>query len=299
MATVREDISFKTLDGLLIRGWLFPAAKRGPGVIMTPGFNCIKEDFYPGLPETFQRAGVSVLLYDPRNTGKSEGLPRNQIDPVRQSEDYSDAFTYMSRLDGVDPSRIAFWGVSLSASLVLPAAAFDKRAAAVIAVAPLFYYDYMTTEWPKLIGKTIRDRESQLDGRPPFYIPALESRGVVPTGSRMNAPMESKELSHNPHASTLQSYYKMGLFQPIPIAMLPGIYPTPIMFVTPENDIISKTQVQIEFFESLRQPKKFHLALGKGHVDVLAGDYGAMAKAQIDFLWQAVEGRLHGQNKGA
>jgi cephalosporin-C deacetylase-like acetyl esterase len=47
----------------------------------------------------------------------------------------------MSRLEVVDSSRIAFWGVSLSASLVIPAAAFDKRAAAVICVAPLFYYD--------------------------------------------------------------------------------------------------------------------------------------------------------------
>lgn len=42
MAIVREDVSFKTLDGLLIKGWLFPAAKRGPGVIMTPGVCVIR-----------------------------------------------------------------------------------------------------------------------------------------------------------------------------------------------------------------------------------------------------------------
>jgi hypothetical protein len=153
----------------------------------------------------------------------------------------------------------------------------------------------MTAEWPKLIAKTIRDRESQLDGRPAFYIPALESRGVIPTGSRMHVSTDGTQLSHNPHASTLQSYYKMGLFQPLPLAMLAGIHPTPIMFVTPEHDVISKTQVQVDLFEPLRQPKKFHLALGKGHVNVLSGDdFEALAKVQIDFLWQAVEGRLHG-----
>jgi hypothetical protein len=37
MATHREDVEFQTLDGLTIKGWLYPASKRGPGVIMTPG----------------------------------------------------------------------------------------------------------------------------------------------------------------------------------------------------------------------------------------------------------------------
>jgi hypothetical protein len=32
-----EDVEFKTLDGLTLRGWLYPASKRGPGIIITPG----------------------------------------------------------------------------------------------------------------------------------------------------------------------------------------------------------------------------------------------------------------------
>lgn len=32
-----EEVEFKTLDGLTLRGWLYPASKRGPGVIITPG----------------------------------------------------------------------------------------------------------------------------------------------------------------------------------------------------------------------------------------------------------------------
>lgn len=37
MAKDYEDVEFKTIDGLVLRGWLFPAAKRGPAVVMTPG----------------------------------------------------------------------------------------------------------------------------------------------------------------------------------------------------------------------------------------------------------------------
>jgi hypothetical protein len=32
-----EDVEFKTIDGLILRGWLYPAASKGPAVIMTPG----------------------------------------------------------------------------------------------------------------------------------------------------------------------------------------------------------------------------------------------------------------------
>jgi hypothetical protein len=36
-APLREDVSFKTLTGLTLRGWLFPAEKHGPGIILSPG----------------------------------------------------------------------------------------------------------------------------------------------------------------------------------------------------------------------------------------------------------------------
>jgi hypothetical protein len=33
----REDIEFKTLAGVTLRGWLYPAAKRGPAIILSAG----------------------------------------------------------------------------------------------------------------------------------------------------------------------------------------------------------------------------------------------------------------------
>lgn len=38
---LRVDAEFKTLDGLTIRGWLFPTAQRGPGMIMSPGVSTL------------------------------------------------------------------------------------------------------------------------------------------------------------------------------------------------------------------------------------------------------------------
>lgn len=36
-ALAREDVEFNTLDGLTLRGFLFPASQHGPGMIMSPG----------------------------------------------------------------------------------------------------------------------------------------------------------------------------------------------------------------------------------------------------------------------
>ena len=41
MSTHHEDVEFQTLDGLTIRGWLYPAASRGPAIIITPGVSSI------------------------------------------------------------------------------------------------------------------------------------------------------------------------------------------------------------------------------------------------------------------
>lgn len=35
--SLREDIEFKTLDGITLRGWLYPAEKRGPAIILSAG----------------------------------------------------------------------------------------------------------------------------------------------------------------------------------------------------------------------------------------------------------------------
>ena len=37
VVTNREDVEFQTLDGVTLRGWLYPAPSRGPAVIMSPG----------------------------------------------------------------------------------------------------------------------------------------------------------------------------------------------------------------------------------------------------------------------
>lgn len=50
-----QEVEFKTLDKLTLKGWLYPASRRGPGIILTPGvspfyFCCMSIPSGHGLP---------------------------------------------------------------------------------------------------------------------------------------------------------------------------------------------------------------------------------------------------------
>ena len=46
----------------------------------------------PEVAEEFQSLGFNALIYDPRSTGDSDGTPRNEIDPMKQTEDLSGTY---------------------------------------------------------------------------------------------------------------------------------------------------------------------------------------------------------------
>ncbi|KAL2816618.1 Alpha/Beta hydrolase protein [Aspergillus cavernicola] len=327
MAKSYQNVHFKSLDGISLRGRLYPAAQRGPAVILSPGYNVVLENFPPGVPEQLQKAHITALVYDPRNTGKSGGFPRNDINPCKQVEDYSDAFCYLTTLPIVDPRAIVFWGISLSAGIALSAAAVDRRIAAVIAIAPIFRFVPVTeADAGRLKSKMLKDREAQvIRGSPGYILPIAESLAEIPFNSHVNANREEEEegkqeaeelrrqhehwkqdaaadgdeefddetLTHNPYGTTLQSYHRMFLFEPVPEAMVKAVSPTPVMFVTPGEDQISPPEQQTAAFEGLRGPKRQVVASGKEHIYVLHGaEMPMLMKWQIDFIWQVVRGLL-------
>lgn len=264
-------------------------------------FNCVKEMFVPEVAEQFQLAGITALIYDPRSTGSSDGTPRNEIDPMKQVEDYSDAMTFMSSLPNVDSNRIAFWGMSFSATVALCAAAMDKRAKLIIAVCPLLSFEYSRDKFSQVLAKTMKDRESQVNGNPPFYLPVLTEKGENPAGFGIGADKEgfqyivgAKERVAPAHENrtTIQSYYKMVAWQPA--GLMKYVTPTPVIFIIPELDKISPPEGQLAVFEEMTEPKRKHIALGKGHLNVLSGeDFPFLMKLQIDFMVAALDGTLN------
>ncbi len=268
---------------------------------MIAQFNCVKEML--GLPEAamhFQQAGITALIYDPRSTGLSDGLPRNDIDPVKQIEDFSDALTFLSGLPTVESNQIAFWGMSFGGAVSLCAASLDKRVKLVIAVCPTTEILHTPEKLPKVLMKCMRDRESQVKGNAPFYMPVLTEVGVNPAGFGVGVDKEhfakivsaGREVAPNHvNRTTIQSYYKMVMWQPSAVWRL--LSPTPVMLIVPELDRLCPPEIQIRHFETLSEPKRSHIALGRGHMDILENeDFPNLMEMQSKFIYEVFEGKL-------
>ncbi|KAI1424148.1 alpha/beta-hydrolase [Xylaria sp. FL1777] len=262
---------------------------------MSHGFNCVKEMSLAETAEAFNSAGFTVLLYDARCVGGSEGVPRNQIDPVKMIEDISDVVSFAMTLPSVDPHNILLWGMSFGATISGIAATVDRRVAALLMVCPLFSFikpDRRETVFAQLM----KDRKSQLRGNEPFTIPPFNSRGENPAGfagaggaggkQAYNLMKSAVDHGHPNFRDriTFQTYHKLALFRPKELLedMLEGI---PTMMIIPELDDMSPPSEQRAVFESLKKPKQLHYALGKGHLSILDGEgSAALREVMVDFF---------------
>ncbi|KAI0097582.1 Alpha/Beta hydrolase protein [Nemania sp. FL0031] len=282
----RVDAEFKTLDGLTLRGWLFPTATRGPGMIMSPGFNMPKDAILPDIAKWFQEHGITCFLYDPRGIGASDGEPRNEIDARQQTEHLHDALTWFKENPAVDEEKIALWGLCFGGNVTLAAAAFDKRIAAAIAVAPLIDSTGNPERRQPILELAMHDRACRLtDGEEPMYLPYVNEDGSIPNGlqlaaemmpalQRLGIPVENR--------ISVQTYYRSLSWNILNVVQY--IAPTPAMMVTPELDVSCPTEDQLACFAIMKEPKQLDILKGKGHLDWVFGDVESILSRQLDFL---------------
>ncbi|KAI1431294.1 DltD domain-containing protein [Xylaria sp. CBS 124048] len=297
-----QTVECKTLDGTIIRGRFYATSSAAPAVIMTPGFNCVKEMLLPDVAETFQSAGLNAFIYDPRSIGDSDGLPRNQIDPLQQAEDLSDIVTHISSLSSVDASQIILWGMSFGGTVSACTAALDGRAKALVMVCPILSF-VKPEKKTKAFAQVIKDRQSQARGNEGFTLPPFNAKGENPIGMAgsggpgglesfefMNAVIDRGAPNFR-NRITLQSYYKLALFHPKQLLKMVDV--TPVMMITPELDAMSPPEEQKEAFEAFTQEKRFYLAKGKGHLTVLSGSGSEdVLDAQIQFMKEMMTGGM-------
>ena len=252
----------------------------------------VKEICLPEVAAAFQRNGVTALTYDPRNYGESDGSPRNQLDPLKHAEDYSDAYTFLANQPFVDAAQIHFWGWSYSGSICLAAASLDQRIRGAIVLCPWINDVVSPDVAHKAMKRFLRDRESQLQGNPPYYIPIVDSSGANPVGW---GPALGQQMYHSvmrykdtiaPNFEpkiTLQSYF--NILQWNPYSMLPFLGSTPILMVVPELDDVSPSEKQRVVFDTIQAPKKMFDAKGCGHEEVAVGDKSRPAfESQLQFI---------------
>ncbi|WP_346269081.1 alpha/beta hydrolase [Burkholderia ambifaria] len=295
---MRQDVSFNA-DGVLLRGWLYTPAKTSssaPTIVMAHGFSAVKEMYLDSYAEVFCEAGFSVLVFDNRNFGASDGTPRYEIDPIQQVRDYRNAISFVSTLDGIDKNRIGVWGSSYSGGHVLMLSAIDRRVKCVVSQVPMI-------SGKETIDRAVRpdhlqamratldeDRMRRFAGEAPGMIPAVSGDPAVPSAmppadawewfsatSQTRAPAWKNEV-------TLRSIEMLMEYEPG--SYVRSISPTPLLVVAAPADHVCVGDLQLAAFDRALEPKKLVMLTG-GHFDAYTGpNFDAGCGAAVSWFKQ-------------
>ena len=121
-----EDVSFRTADGLTLRGWYIPSAKKtAKTLILLHGYPADKGNILPAL--AFLHDDFNLLLFDFRYLGKSEGSYSTA--GAKEIEDLLAAIQFL-KSRGV--KEVGVWGFSMGGAVALMAVEKAPEIRAVI-----------------------------------------------------------------------------------------------------------------------------------------------------------------------
>lgn len=123
-----EDASFRTTDGLTLRGWFAPGS-RGAAIVFVHGGGGNRMQLFPEA-RILAHHGYGVLIYDSRASGESDGDLATL--GAREQRDVEAAIDFVSARPEIDPKRIGIVGFSVGASTVVLEVAHDRRTRAVV-----------------------------------------------------------------------------------------------------------------------------------------------------------------------
>jgi uncharacterized protein len=282
---VRKDIEFPATDGTILRGWHYlPDGRpsKHPTIVMAHGFSAVKEMHLDEYAESFARAGFASVVYDNRNFGASDGLPRQEIDPWLQIRDYSDAVTFAQCLSETDAERIGVWGSSYSGGHVLVVAAIDRRVKCVVSQVPaisgsqgfrrLVRADFIAG----LNAHFAEDRRNRAAGKPPAMVPVIDEN---PAAVSALPTADSYQWFSEAHKSRAPSWRNEVTLRTLeygfgyePGTYIGNISPTPLLLIVAVKDHLAVSDLALQAYEQAHEPKKLVLLPG-GHFDAYVKEF--------------------------
>jgi hypothetical protein len=124
-----DEVTVPTADGRDLSAWWVPS-RNGAAVLVDHGSGGSRERVVRHI-EMLARHGYGVLALDLPGNGESEGHSNGLGDNAQPALDA--ALDWLSERPGVDPDRIAGFGLSLGAEVLIERASEDERLRAVVA----------------------------------------------------------------------------------------------------------------------------------------------------------------------
>ncbi len=299
-----KRIEFKTVDGVTLRGDFFKAdGENTPVVVMTQGLTLLKEHYIQDTARRFQRAGISALVYDHRGFGSSDGIPRHQTDPMKQAEDYHDAVFAALSQPGVDPERVAVWGIGHSgAAVMIAAGSGNPRIKVAVIHMPVMSGAIDAAKFPAgVLERAWKDREAAVatgytapsyvqlwphslanangeDGERTFLTSEAAwnfYQGALELSNAAGTPWENK--------ITLQSFHLIARSEPR--NYIAAIAPRPMLYIAAEEDPITATVEQHKQTFALAGENAEFTVIKPDHLNSYFGEaFEANIAVQLEFL---------------
>jgi hypothetical protein len=252
---------------------------------MVGPISSIKEQTVPHYAERFADAGYTVLTFDTRSFGESEGTPRFHYDPNEIIDDYSNAVSYLLTRDDIDRDRIALVGVCMGGGYAVSTAARDKRVRAVVSVGGGYniggtFQQFLGPDGfaayfrkiNELVGKQYTTGEIQYiptiaqslsDAVPVAAMPNPEAYSYYDRTSKADAPNWSATMT----AASLQPYFIYNS-----IVHAPLVAPTPLLIVHGTKDTALLPEYAQQAYDAAIGPKELVWIETHNHIELYDQD---------------------------
>ena len=287
-----RDIEFLS-DCVTVRGRLYlpeKAVVRGlPAVIMAPGFGGLIQHSAQQYAEAFSQGGLVALIYDHPRFGISDGLPRQDVDPVLQRRTYRDAISFAQSLGEVDPNRIGLWGSSYSGGHVIEVSAQDRRVRCVVAQVPTI--SGFAQARRRMTGEAMQamrvrfdeDRAARLKGEEPKRLALVSIDPAKPGYFNTRDAYENYMVPGFTNEITLRSL-EMG-WENEPSVNIARVSPTPLMMIVADEDQATPSDLALGAYNVALEPKKLMLVKG-GHFSPYKQHFNQTSGAALEWFKQ-------------
>jgi fermentation-respiration switch protein FrsA (DUF1100 family) len=295
---VRFSSNSAVLAGHLYRPPQRPAGERTPGIVMCGPFGSVKEQTLPHYAERFADAGYTVLAFDPRGFGESEGEPRYHFTPERIIEDLSNAVSALSMRDDIDPQRIAVVGVCMGGGYAVSVGARDKRIRTIVSIAGGYnigdaFQSFMGVDGFAQYCRRINDLVmKQYQSGTVQYVPTTAPRlsEQVPVAglpneeafsyydrtSKTDAPNWSNQIT----AASLEAFFSYNA-----VVHAPLVAPAPLLIIHGTKDVTLPPEYAQQAYDAAIGPKELIWIETHNHIELYDHRPYVNAAAALTVEW--------------
>jgi fermentation-respiration switch protein FrsA (DUF1100 family) len=278
----RQPVSFQSA-GARLAGHLYSArgsraGTRNAALAMAGPMTSVKEETLPHYAETLQDAGFTVLTFDNRNFGESEGEPRQHLDTYEQVEDLKNAVSYLLTREDVDPVRLGLCCVCLGAGYGLEVAALDHRVKAVALVAGGYnisdaYVEFMGQEaFAGYVENLNVARQKQFESGDVQYMPAVAGPpDYGPSSMPVKEAFDYYSGAQDREAPSWENRVSVASMEHIVGWNVVGharLLTQPLLVVHGTTDVLLPPQFAQQIYDQAPEPKRLEWIETENHVQL-------------------------------